>query len=138
MRKADGKWMNMFKQGNYITDPKTKLPLYGIAMVTDITPLKKDTCMLFSIDKKRNEGGSFNYNNILTGYYYPDPEESRLSRREREIVGWLAEGFSSKHVADKLYLSESTIVNHRKNILKKTNTKNVAELIRYSINKGII
>jgi DNA-binding NarL/FixJ family response regulator len=65
----------------------------------------------------------FNYNNILTGYYYSNPEESRLSRREREIVGWLAEGFGSKHIADKLYLGESTIVNHRKNILKKRTQK---------------
>lgn len=138
MRKADGRWMNIFQQGSYITDPKTNLPLYGIAMITDISPLKKDTCMLFSIDKKRNEGGLFNYNNILTNYYYPDPEEARLSKREREIVSWLVDGYSSKQIADKLFLSESTIVNHRKNMLKKTNTKNVAELIRYAINKGII
>ncbi len=52
MRKPDGRWMNVFQQGSYVTDPKTKLPLYGIALVTDITPLKKDNSMIFSIDKK--------------------------------------------------------------------------------------
>jgi DNA-binding CsgD family transcriptional regulator len=138
MKKADGKWMNLFQQGSYITDPKTKLPLYSIALINDISPLKKDNSMIFSIDKKGSESGLFNHKNILTNYYYPDPEESKLSKREREILGWLAGGLSSKQVADKLNLSESTIVNHRKNMLKKTNTKNIAELIRYAINKGLI
>ena len=137
-RRADGKWMNVFQQGSYITDPKTSLPLYGIALVNDISPLKKDNSMIFSIDKKGNDAGPFDYENVLTNYYYSDPEESRLTRREREILGRLADGLSSKQVADKLNLSESTIVNHRKNMLKKTNTKNIAELVKYSINKGII
>lgn len=94
--------------------------------------------MIFSIDKKKNEDSRFDYDNILTHNYYPDPEESRLTGREREILGRLADGLSSKQIAGKLHLSENTIVNHRKNILRKTNTKNVAELIRYAINNGII
>jgi hypothetical protein len=114
MKKADGKWMNIFQQGSYITDQKTNLPLYSIALVNDISPLKKDNSMIFSIDKKPIGGGPFSYNNILTSHYYPDPEEARLSRREREILGRLADGLSSKQIAGKLYLSESTIVNHRK------------------------
>jgi len=137
-RKADGRWMTLFQQGSYITDPKTNLPLYGIGLVMDISPLKKDNSMIFSIDKRGNEHGLFDHKNILTNHYFPDPEESRLSRREREILGWLADGLNSKQIADKLYRSESTVVNHRKNILRKTKTKNVAELIRYAINKGII
>jgi DNA-binding CsgD family transcriptional regulator len=138
MKKADGKWINIFQQGRYITDPKTKLPLFSIALVNDITPLKKDNSMIFSIDKKAGESALFNHENILTNYYYTDPDESRLSRREREILGRLADGLSSKQVADKLNLSESTIVNHRKNMLKKTNTKNIAELVRHAMNKGLI
>ncbi|MEO7534322.1 MAG: LuxR C-terminal-related transcriptional regulator [Ferruginibacter sp.] len=138
MKKADGKWMHLYQQGSYITDPKTSLPLFAIGMSTDISPLKKDTCMIFSIDKKATDEGVFNYKNILTNYYYPDPEESRLSRREREIVAWLSEGLSSKQIAQKLFLSESTIVNHRKNMLKKANVKNVAELILYAVNRGVI
>jgi DNA-binding CsgD family transcriptional regulator len=138
MKRADGKWVQIYQQGSYITDPKTKLPLYGIALVTDISPLKKGTSMIFSIDKKKDEESRFDHHNILTQHYYPDPGESRLSKREREILGRLADGLSSKQIADKLHLSENTIVNHRKNILRKTNTKNVAELIRYAINSGII
>jgi DNA-binding CsgD family transcriptional regulator len=138
MRRADGEWIHIYQQGTYITDPQTSLPLYGIGMVTDISPLKKDTCMLFSIDRKKSELSAFNYDNIVTSYFYPDPDESKLSKREREILGWLGDGMSSKQIAAKLFLSESTVVNHRKNMLKKTNTKNIAELIHYAINKGLI
>ena len=80
----------------------------------------------------------FDYSNILTDHYYPDPEEARLSKREREVLGRLADGLTSKEIAGKLHLSENTVVNHRKNILKKTSTKNVAELIRFAFHKGII
>jgi len=138
MKRADGKSINLYQQCSYITDPCTKLPLYGTGLVTDITPMRKDSRMIFSIDKKESNLGSSNYTNVLTNFYYPDPDESRLTTREREILSRLAEGLSSKQIADKLFLSESTIANHRKNILKKTNTRNVAGLISHAISKGII
>jgi DNA-binding CsgD family transcriptional regulator len=137
-RKADGKWMQLYQQGSYITDPKTKLPLFAISMFTDISVLKKDSSMIFSIDKKKNDRGLMNFDNLFTNYYYPDPEEQNLTRREREIVGRLAKGFSSRQMAETLYLSENTVANHRKNILKKTNCKNSVELVRYAFDKGII
>ena len=138
MKSPAGKWMHLFQQTCYVTDPVTKLPLYNIGMVTDISTLKKNNSMVFSIDKKNNGAGFLHAENILTEYYFPDQEESQLSKREKEILGRLADGLSSKQVANKLNLSESTIVNHRKNMLKKTNTKNIAELVRYAINKGLI
>ena len=138
LRKADGKWVHLFQQGSYITDPKSHLPFCAIGVSTDISPLKKDNSITFSIDKKKTETRMFDYSNILTDHYYPDPEEARLSKREREVLGRLADGLTSKEIAGKLHLSENTVVNHRKNILKKTSTKNVAELIRFAFHKGII
>jgi len=138
MKSPDGKWMHLFQQTRYITDPVTKLPLYNIGVLTDISSLKKNNIMVFSIDRKNSGEGFFHAKKIITEYFYPDHEESSLSKREREILGWLAEGYSSKRIADKLNLSESTVIIHRKNMLKKTNTKNVAELISYAIRHGII
>ena len=138
MKSPDGRWMHLYQQTCYVTDPVTKLPLYNIGVCTDISPLKKNNSMAFSIDKKNNGHGFFQSTNILTEYYYPDPEESKLSKREKEVLGWLSEGYSSKQIAIKLNLSESTVIIHRKNMLKKTNTKNIAELISYAIKHGII
>jgi len=138
MKSPDGKWMHLYQQTCYVTDPVTKLPLYNIGVCTDITPVKKNNSMVFSIDKKNKGNGFFHATNIATEYYYPEPEESNLSKREREVLAWLSEGYSSKQIAAKLNLSENTVIIHRKNMLKKTNTKNIAELIYYSIKHGII
>lgn len=137
MRCANESWVHLYQQGSYVTDPITKLPLYSIAMVTDISAIKKDNSMVFTVDKKKAVN-CFDCQNLLTNYYFPDPDEAKFSKREKEIVGRLADGLSSKQIADKLFISESTVIVHRKNMLKKSNSKNIAELVRYAIKKGVI
>ena len=61
-----------------------------------------------------------------------DNKGGTLSAREIEILKLVAEGYSSKHVADKLFLSELTVNTHRRNMLKKTNQPNVAALVNYA------
>ena len=138
LKNHEGRWIHLYQQVSYVTDPFTKLPLYNIGMVTDISLIKTNNCIAFSVDKKNNGQAFLNFKNLSTEYFYPDPEESQLSKREREVLGWLAEGYSSKQIADKLHLSESTIVIHRKHMLKKTNTKNIAELISYATKNCLI
>jgi DNA-binding CsgD family transcriptional regulator len=138
MKNREGKWLHLYQQTCYVTDPVTKLPLYNIGMLTDISPVKTNNCMAFTIDKKNNGQEFSQGQNISTEYFYPDLEDSKLSKREREVLGWLSEGFSSKQIADKLHISENTIINHRKNMLRKSNTKNIAELVRYAATHGLI
>ena len=61
-----------------------------------------------------------------------------LTIREREIIKLVAEGRSSKEVASLLNISIRTVEHHRANIMDKLNLKNVAELIKYAIQKGYI
>lgn len=49
-----------------------------------------------------------------------------------EIINHLAEGWSSKLIAHKLSISLNTVNNHRKSILHKSNSKNLAELLKYA------
>ena len=50
----------------------------------------------------------------------------------------LAEGLSSKGVAEKLFISPKTVENHRANIMKKLGLHSTIELIRYSAKLGLI
>lgn len=59
-----------------------------------------------------------------------------LSPREIEIIRMIAEGKSSKEIAEKLFLSFRTIQNHRAKIMKKLNLKKNTDLVRYAIQKG--
>jgi DNA-binding CsgD family transcriptional regulator len=45
---------------------------------------------------------------------------------------------SSKMIAAKLHIAENTVANHRKNIMRKTNTENVAQLIAFLVRNRII
>ena len=52
-----------------------------------------------------------------------------LTVREREVLKFLVEGLSSREIAEKLYISINTVQYHRKQLLHKTDSRNVAELI---------
>ncbi|HEY3739034.1 MAG TPA: response regulator transcription factor [Bryobacteraceae bacterium] len=61
-----------------------------------------------------------------------------LSPREREILQLVAEGNSSKDIADLLQLSVYTVETHRARVMQKLNLHSVPELILYAVRKGII
>ena len=61
-----------------------------------------------------------------------------LSPREREVLQLVAEGKSSKDIANGLNLSVYTVETHRAKIMQKLNLKSVPELILYAVRKGII
>lgn len=62
---------------------------------------------------------------------------SPLSRREQEVLQLIAEGKSTKDIAYTLEVSLKTVEAHRQNIMKKLNTRSVAQLIKYAIREGL-
>jgi DNA-binding NarL/FixJ family response regulator len=61
-----------------------------------------------------------------------------LSAREREVLQLLAEGSSTKQIADRLNLSAKTVESHRLNLMDKLNFHSIAELTKYAIREGLI
>jgi two-component system response regulator NreC len=61
-----------------------------------------------------------------------------LSPREREVLQLVAEGKSSKEVANLLSLSVYTVETHRAKLMQKLNLHNIPELILYAVRKGVI
>jgi DNA-binding NarL/FixJ family response regulator len=59
-----------------------------------------------------------------------------LTRREKEITKLLAEGKSSKEIAELLYISIYTVRRHRDNIMRKLEIKGLADLVRYAMEQG--
>lgn len=56
-----------------------------------------------------------------------------LTRREKEIIGMIAEGRSSFTISEQLFISRHTVNNHRKNILRKLQVRTVSELIKFAL-----
>lgn len=63
---------------------------------------------------------------------------SELTPREREVLTYIAEGYSNKEIADTLVISVKTVDRHRENIMRKLNLHNRVELVKYAIEKGLI
>ena len=64
--------------------------------------------------------------------------EEMLTPREQEVVKLIAEGYSSKQIADALVISEKTVERHRANILEKLGMHDRVELTRYAIRRGLV
>jgi DNA-binding NarL/FixJ family response regulator len=98
---------------------------------------------------------------VLKGDYYMDPSISHLvvkklasvssknavantsgydalTLREQEVLVMLAEGLSSKQIADKLFISPKTAENHRSSIMRKLGLHNAIDLARYAARIGLI
>jgi two-component system response regulator NreC len=60
-----------------------------------------------------------------------------LSDREREVLQLMAEGNSTKQIAQKLHISVKTVETHRRQIMNKLDIHTVAELTKYAIRKGL-
>jgi DNA-binding NarL/FixJ family response regulator len=63
---------------------------------------------------------------------------SELTSREKEVLELVAQGHSTKQVADKLGIGTRTVESHRVNMLKKMKVNNTAELVRKAIEMKIL
>jgi DNA-binding NarL/FixJ family response regulator len=66
------------------------------------------------------------------------PRFNTLTRRELEVLKFLAEGNSVKEIASTLDLSVKTIEAHKFNLMRKLDIHNKAQLVQYAIQKKII
>ena len=65
-------------------------------------------------------------------------KKSILSPREVEVLALLAQGFINKEIADKLNISLTTVISHRKNITEKLGMRSVSALTIYAVMNGYV
>jgi len=76
--------------------------------------------------------------NVSTTINHDKIEELDISKREYEVLQNISEGLSNKEIADKLFLSESTIKTHVSNILVKLNAKRRTQAVQIAKTLQII
>ncbi len=67
-----------------------------------------------------------------------DVLKSALTIREKEVLELIVQEFTSKEIADKLFISKQTVDTHRINIMQKTDCKTLVGLIKYAIQTGYV
>lgn len=68
----------------------------------------------------------------------PTASEEDLSPREIEVLVLIAKGFMNKEIADRLGISLTTVISHRKNIVEKLGIKSVSGLTIYAVMNGYV
>ena len=65
-------------------------------------------------------------------------ESSHLTKRQREVLQLLAEGYLAKEIASMLYISTRTVEYHKYQMMKDVGIKTVADLIHYAVKHNIV
>lgn len=92
-----------------------------------------------------HRGDSFLYSSaaadLIEGYRQQSEDTGpydRLKAREKETLKLIAEGYTSKQIADMLFIHLRTVTGYRIKIMKKLDLHNRTELIKYAMHKGLI
>ncbi|TNE49570.1 MAG: response regulator transcription factor [Bacteroidetes bacterium] len=62
----------------------------------------------------------------------------KLTRREQEVLQLIVDEYTTDEIAEKLFVSSTTVISHRKSLLRKLNVKNVAGLVRKAFEFGLL
>jgi len=134
LKRTDGKYIRFMQQTIVIEMDKDGRPLIDIGIVSDISQYKKDNNITLSLSKYDQEVGFVNSAETIN----ESEKKDRISERELQILKLLMQGYSSKKIADELHISVNTVRNHRQNLLEKTQTKNIAELITFALSNSLV
>jgi DNA-binding NarL/FixJ family response regulator len=75
---------------------------------------------------------------LMNGEIVKNSHKPALTKRENEILSLISDGLTNHGIADKLFISCSTVDSHRKSLLLKFNVNNTARLIKVAVSQGII
>ncbi len=127
MRKKDGNYISMSVISKVLTFNKKGKILLDFGLITPVNHILQTDKIILNISKSIND---LDYDTVLQEEYNPEVSaDLQLTEREFEIINLLKQGMDSKEMADHLCLSQHTVRNHRRNILRKTNTNKVTELL---------
>ena len=106
----------------------------GVEIVKGIrAAMKNEIVMSPSISKIIEASLLSPYKNLSKGERYEN-----LSNREREVFQLIAEGFSTKQIAEMLFISTSTVKSHRTKIMDKLGIDSPTHLVRIAIKLGLV
>jgi DNA-binding CsgD family transcriptional regulator len=136
LKNSKGEYVNLLQRNCFIKSDDKGLPLVSMGVAINIEHYKKENPVIQIVEKVNLDNNSAE--TVFKKVYYLNEESNIFSKREKEVLLWVTDGLTSKEIAEKLYISEGTVINHRKNMILKSGTKNTSELISFAMKNYII
>ncbi|HEU4553669.1 MAG TPA: response regulator transcription factor [Chitinophaga sp.] len=103
-------------------------------------------CLLKNADKEEllqaihtvHAGKTYLSTGVAAAMLPAGPRNPHLTKREKEILLLIAEGYTNPEIAEKLFISATTVDSHRKNLLTKLKARNSAMLVKCAIDNQLL
>ncbi len=132
-KRYTGEYFHFLQQTVCLETDDEGAPVLFLAYVHNITYLKKNkTCNLVITAPNEIKWWNFNFDKNCVEPVQP------LSKQEKKVLSLLAEGKSSKEIANALFVSSHTVDTHRRHLLEKTNCIDTTGMITYAKLVGLL
>lgn len=138
MQNTLGNWIEVEQQSSPIKSDRKGNVLLDVNFYTLAGNANYENANLITISIFVRDADGINKLEHSKSYLAKNINESNFTLREIEILKMLARGKTSKEIGEILYISESTVNTHRKNMLEKFDLKNTSELVAHAFKSGII
>jgi len=132
LRRSMGEYIRVLQQVVTLQTTETGGINRTLGIHTDINHIKSEGNPVLSFVGMNGKPSFLNVE--LTSEFMPTTE--LLTRREKEVLYYIVHGRNSNEIAEILFLSKHTVLNHRRNIMTKTATTTTAELIAKTMKEG--
>lgn len=138
-KSSQGNYSDFLQRNCFIKSNADGEPLVSFGMIINYNHFSPRTKVIHTVEKiDQTENGMYASLMDKKQFLVNVEDEELFSNREKEVLLWMAEGLTSKEIADKLYVSEHTIINHRRHMQDKSNAPNATALVTFAMRKGII
>jgi DNA-binding CsgD family transcriptional regulator len=138
VKSAKGEYLNLLQRNCFIRSDEHGNPLLSFGSITNITHYKSENPIVHLVEKVDKNASIPEPTLFSKKTYYIHKESSVFSRRELEVLKWTIDGLTHKEIADRLNLAQGTVLLHRKHMLAKSSTRNVAELVAYAFRNQLV
>ena len=138
IKDSRGDLKNIMQQSIFIKSADNRMPLAVMGFLFDISKFRNDRRIYHSIEPHNGLNKTGSKGPLLENIYFLDAKEMQLTRREIEILKYLTDDMDSEQIANRMNISKHTVDNHRRNLLRKTNSKTSVGLVRFAFTEGYI
>ena len=139
LRNKWGGYTHLLQRNWFVKSDELGNPLMSMGVIVDVDEFVVSSPVIQTVSKLAGGGDApLSYETIFKKQYSLHQSDRLLSNREIQVLKWMTEGLTSREIADKMFVSEHTIITHRRNMHEKTGITNATALVAYGFREGYL